>query len=92
MEMTLLARDPPRYFEVIVTAESALPHGASRRPPCRACGRAELEGSRELRMCDDMTRGESLFISASTLWLIITDRFKRELERFDPSNVRFSPV
>jgi Protein of unknown function (Gmx_para_CXXCG) len=90
--MTMLAPEPPRYFELVVTAESAIPHGANRRPPCAACGRVELEGSRELWMYDDMAPGEPLFFLATTRWLIVTDPFKRELERLDPSNVRFSPV
>jgi hypothetical protein len=88
----ILAPEPPRYFELVVTAESAMPHGANHRPPCRACGRVELEGARELWLNDDMARGEPLFVLATTLWLIVTDPFKRELERLDPSNVRFSPV
>lgn len=91
-QITHVASEPPSYFELVVAAESDLPHGVHRRPPCPACDRTKLEGSRELRMYDDMERGDPLFVLATSLWHVVTDPLKRELERLDPSNVRFLPL
>jgi hypothetical protein len=88
----LCASDLPRYFELIVSKESGLPHGARRLPPCPACGRGTLDGSRELRMYDDMAPAQPLFLLATTLWIIVTDAFKRDLERLEPTNIRFASV
>jgi hypothetical protein len=91
-EMKLYAMERRPYFELIVSAESGLPHGTKRLPPCPGCGRAELEGSREFTVYDDMVPAQPLFLLATTLWLVVTDALKRDLQRIKPTNARFTPV
>jgi Protein of unknown function (Gmx_para_CXXCG) len=91
-DIELVESPLPRYAELVVSAESGLPHGVQRRPPCPACGRAELDGSRELAVYDDMAPSRPLFCLATTLWIIVTDAFKRDLERLEPANVSFLSV
>ena len=86
-------RDVAPYYELVVTAESGLPPGVDPRNTCPLCGRESYrEEERRLVMEPEMWRGDDIFLLATTLWIIVTDQFKRRLDALQPTNVIFSPM
>jgi hypothetical protein len=77
------------YYEMVVTAESALPRGVSADNTC-ACGRLQYDNeSRELIMRDDMWQGADVFLLATTLWIVVTDRVRSLITELEATNVEF---
>lgn len=78
------------YYEMVVTAESALPRGVSADDACAACGRLQYDNySRELIMRDEMWPGADVFFLATTLWIVLTDRVRSLLAALEATNVEF---
>lgn len=78
------------YWEMIVLHESGYPTGGEPVRVCRDCGRETIDYKRrKLNMLPSMWRGQNIFLMATTLYIIVTDALKRELERIGPTNVLF---
>jgi hypothetical protein len=93
MQDVLRPSAAPVYYELVVTAESKHPPGASRSAICELCGREEFDhAGRQLVMTPDMWQGDDVFLLATTLWPIVTDSTKDLLMELRPTDVVFSPV
>jgi hypothetical protein len=81
------------YHEVIIMNQSGLPPGATPVITCPACGREEFnEDARKLVMTQSMWKGDDIFFLSTTLYIIITDPLKRQIEQLKPTNVVFSEI
>ena len=81
------------YFEMIVLAESGLPHGVPELITCAGCQRPSYDDSaRVLRMFPDMWRGAPIFLLATTLLIVVTEDVRRALDEAGASNVAFAPA
>lgn len=80
----------PTYYEMVVVSESGYPPGGEPIHVCTECGRGKIDNrTRRLEMHLTMWKGDDIFFLATTLWIIITDRVKQLLDKFDTRNVRF---
>ena len=78
------------YFEAIPTSESGWPPGGAPVSVCFGCLRPQVDQqTRQLVMRADMWRGVPIFYLATTLWIIVSDDLKKEIEFLSPTNVRF---
>ncbi len=78
------------YFEAIPTSESGWPPGGAPVSVCSGCLRPEVDDQkRQLVMRADMWQGAHIFYLATTLWIIVSDDLKKEIELLEPTNVFF---
>ena len=93
MKRVRAPQDVPPYYELVITAESGLPPGVDPQAKCALCGRQSYnDQERSLVMGPEMWRGDDIFLLATTLWIIVTDSFKRRLQALRPTNVVFAPM
>jgi hypothetical protein len=75
-------------YEMVVTAESGLPPGVSADALCSACGRLPYDrDSRQLVMQPSMWQGDDIFLLATTLWIVVSDRVRNLLVNLGATNV-----
>ena len=93
VDITPSCSDIGPYFEICIQKESGWPPGGKPGKICSGCGRPHMVSStREIRLTDDMWKGDQIFFLATTLYIIITDDLKRMIENLKPTNVVFSEV
>jgi len=81
------------YFEILIQKESNYPPGGTPVRTCAGCGRPDVDNStRELRMTPEMWKGDHVFFLATTLYVIITDAVREQLEGLRPTNVIFEEM
>lgn len=81
------------YFEVLVLKKSDYPPGGTPTRICPGCRRPDVNTStRELRMTQEMWKGDNIFFLATTLYIVITDELKEELARYRLTNVVFKNI
>ncbi len=81
------------YFEIVVLKESGNPPGVTLAGTCPRCKRASVDVSkRELRMTADMWKRESIFLLATTCYVVVTDELRRRIARYHPTNVAFQEM
>lgn len=81
------------YFEICIQKESGWPPGGEPVRFCPGCKRMEINDSkREIRMTNEMWKGDQIFFLATTLHVIVTDDLKREIENLKPTNLIFSKI
>jgi hypothetical protein len=81
------------YFEILVQKESGFPLGGTPLNTCAGCGRPNVDNStRELRMTPEMWKGDHLFFLATTLYVLITDKVREQLDSMRPTNVLFEEM
>ncbi len=79
------------YFEICVLDESGCPPGGEPKSVCSGCKRPEIDMCRrEIRMRNEMWKGNQIFFLATNQYIIVTDELKRKLENMKPTNVIFS--
>ncbi len=81
----------PQYFEMVLTSESKNPPGTEITSRCELCGREEYE-RRILTMRPDMWLGDNVFLLATTLWIVITEKVGRRLQDIKATNAVFRPL
>lgn len=81
------------YFEIILLNESGYPSGGKPTKICPTCKREDVNyATREIRMTKEMWKGQSIFLLATTLYVVISDQLKEQLEQFRPTNVVFENI
>jgi hypothetical protein len=81
------------YFEAIPTSESGWPPGGAPVSVCSGCLRPQVDNqTRQLVMRADMWRCAPIFYLATTLWIIVSDDLKKEIELLAPTNVFFESL
>jgi len=81
------------YYEAIPASDSGWPPGGTPVSVCSGCLRPEVENQqRQLVMRADMWRGAPVFYLATTLWIVVSDEFKKQIEHLGPTNVGFEDV
>jgi hypothetical protein len=81
------------YFEGIPISESGWPPGGAPISVCSGCMRPQVDNqTRQLVMRADMWRGAPIFYLATTIWIIVTDDLKKEIELLAPTNVFFESL
>lgn len=81
------------YFEAIPTSESGWPPGGAPVSVCSGCLRPQVDNqTRQLAMRADMWRGAPVFYLATSLWIIVSDDLKKEIEFLAPTNVLFESL
>lgn len=81
------------YYEAIPASESGWPPGGAPISICSGCLRPQVDNqTRRLVMKADMWRGAPIFYLATTLWIIVSDDLKKQIERLAPTNVLFESV
>jgi hypothetical protein len=81
------------YFEVLILKESDYPPGGTPTRICPGCKREDIDAStRELRMTPEIWRGHNIFLLATTLYAVVTDKVKERLLRLRPANVVFKEM
>ena len=81
------------YYEMIITAESALPIGAETTHTCNTCGFESFDRTKlRMFMQPEMWRGDDVFYLATSLWIIITKATLGILESMDASNFAAKPM
>src|SRR5262249_8145316 len=80
-----------RYYELCVYAKSAPPPGRELLSVCSVCGSKNFNWTRgkELIMTESLWTGADIFFLETTLFLLITDRVKKHLEKLRPTNIEF---
>jgi hypothetical protein len=81
------------YYEAIPTSESGRPLGGSPDAVCLGCLRPQVDSQkRQLVMRAEMWRDAPVFYLATTLWIIVSDDLKKEIELLAPTNVFFESL
>ena len=81
------------YFEILILKESEYPPGGTPIKICSGCKRPDVDNStRQLIMIPEMWKGDDIFFLATTLYIVITDALKGQLERHRPTNVVFEKI
>lgn len=87
------ANDVPDYYEMIPKFESKMPLNTRILSTCNKCGRENIDGkSRLLLMTDSIWNGQAIFYLSTTLFIIITEDVKHQLEKINPTNIRFVDI
>jgi hypothetical protein len=83
----------PAYYEICISSESDFPIGGVPIDICSVCGREEINGeSRILKMNEKMWKGQNIFFLKTTNYIIITDNLKIALDKYNPSNCKFTDI
>ena len=78
------------YFEMLVSSESGYPPGGESTAVCTGCGRESIDDDRrQIVTLPAMWNGHEIFTLATTLYIIVTDEIKQELERLRVTNVAY---
>jgi hypothetical protein len=81
------------YFEILILKESEYPPGGMPMKICPGCKRPDIDNStRQLKMISKKWKGDDIFFLATTLYIVITDGLKEQLERCRPTNVVFENI
>jgi hypothetical protein len=81
------------YFEICVLDESGCPPGGEPKSVCSGCKRPEIDlYRREIRMMNEMWKGNQIFFLATTWYIIVTDELKLKIENMKPTNLIFSEI
>jgi hypothetical protein len=81
------------YYEVIPASESGWPPGGAPLSVCSGCLCPKVDNEkRQLVMRAVMWQGAPLFYLATTLWIIVSDDLKMQVEHLAPTNVAFESV
>ena len=81
------------YFQILILKESGFPPGGTPRKTCSGCKRPDVDNStRELRMTQEMWKGDKIFFLATTLHIVVTDEYKQLIERYRPTNIVFEKI
>ena len=81
------------YFEILILKESEYPPGGTPIKICSGCKRPDVDNStRQLIMIPEMWKGDDIFFLATTLYIVLTDALKGQLERHRPTNVVFEKI
>ena len=90
IQATLPKDDVPVLHELVITAESGPPAGVTAAPVCPLCGRESYDpAARHLVMLPQMWGGDDIFLLATTLWIVVTDRVRDLLVRVPASNLQY---
>jgi len=90
IQATLPKDDVPVLHELVITAESGPPAGVTAAPVCPLCGRESYDpAARHLVMLPQMWGGDDIFLLATTLWIVVTDRVRDLLFRVPASNLQY---
>lgn len=81
------------YYEIIVQKKSENPPGYKVLSTCRRCGSQEVDlSARELRITQEMWKGDRLFFLATTAYILVTDVVRDQLMSLRPTNVVFEEI
>ena len=81
------------YYEMLILSDSGRPPGGDPKSTCSGCGWEDIDSEkRQLVMRPSMWRGEGIFFLATTLYIVITEEVKRQLQDFEATNVVFKEI
>jgi hypothetical protein len=81
------------YHEICIQKESGWPPGGRPESICPGCKRREVnQYKREIRMTNEMWKGDQMFFLATTLYVLVTEDLREAMEKIKPTNVIFSEM
>lgn len=85
----MMPESSPRYYEMLILAQSKPPPSRIPTSVCSACGAKKVNWtSREkLMMLPSMWTGADVFFMATTAYVLVTDKLRQHLQRLRPTNV-----
>jgi hypothetical protein len=82
----------PKYFEVVILADSRRVKETEPTSVCPTCGSENWKPPKKWAMHESLWTGTDFFFLAPTTMIVVTDRVKKLLVEMEATNVRAVPM